>query len=221
MLAALMVWQLQRLDWKLDLIATLQERLAAEPVALPAAPDRGTMEFRSVTVEGRFTGAIGDHGFPDAAYLTTLRPHGPGYRIVQPFETVDGRTILIDRGYVPLAEKNRGGLASAPIPAADGRMILTGALRWPQEGDFFADEAAGPADNVWLTRSVDALAPLWGAEPLLVVAADPSGTGRWPLPQPVTVALKNDHLEYAITWGLLALVWAGMSAALVWRETRR
>jgi surfeit locus 1 family protein len=224
-LLGLMTWQLQRLAWKEGLIATLESRLAQPPEALPADPDPQTWEFRRVSVTGRFTGLPGAHGFADAAYLTTIRPWGAGYRVVQPFETDDGRTLLIDRGYVPVAQKNDGGRAALPTPAPEGPLTVTGALRWPQDADFFADAAAGPADNVWLTRSVTSLAPLWGAEPLLIVAETPTGapaaSGDWPVPQPVTVNLPNDHLEYAVTWGGLAAVWAVMAGLLARREMRR
>lgn len=224
-LLGLMTWQIRRLAWKEALIATLEERLAAAPVPLPAAPDPAADEFRRVALTGRFTGAVGAHGFADAAYLTTLRPHGAGYRIVQPFETVEGRLVLVDRGFAPVAAKNDGGRAALPLPAPEGEIALVGALRWPQDADWFADEGAGPADNVWLTRSLNSLAPLWGAEPVLVVAETPTATsaatGRWPIPDPVSVNLPNDHFGYAVTWGGLAAVWAAMSAALVWREMRR
>jgi surfeit locus 1 family protein len=220
-LLGLMTWQLQRLAWKEGLIATLEQRLAEPPAALPAAPDPETWEFRRVAVIGRFIETPGAHGFVDAAYLTTIRPWGAGYRIVQPFATDDGRTLLIDRGYVPVAEKNEGGRAALATPVAEGPLTVTGALRWPQDADFFAYEAAGPADNVWLTRSVASLAPLWGAEMLLIVAETSTGDGDWPVPQPVTVALPNDHLEYAVTWGGLAAVWAVMAGLLARREMRR
>ncbi|MFN3615879.1 MAG: SURF1 family protein, partial [Rubrimonas sp.] len=188
---------------------------------LPARPDPAQDEFRRVTVTGRFTGATGTHGFGDAAYLTTIRPWGAGYRVVQPFETLDGRTVLIDRGYVPLDRKNEGGHAARPTPATDGEIAVAGALRWPQDADFFADGAAGPVDNIWLTRSVERLAPLWGAEPVLIVAETSTSDDDFPVPQPVTVNLPNDHLEYAVTWGGLAAVWIAMSAVLVWRQLRR
>jgi surfeit locus 1 family protein len=220
-LLALMIWQIQRLAWKEDLIATLEARLSAPPMALPEAPDQAAQEFRRVTLRGHFSGAVGAHGFADAAYLTTERPWGPGYRVVQPFETAGGRTILVDRGFVPVAEKNVAARASRPVPAPAGDIALTGALRWPQAGDFFADASAGHADNVWLTRSVDRLAPLFGAEPVLVVAETSTAAGAWPKPLPVTIDLPNDHLGYALTWGMLAAAWAGMSALLVRRERRR
>lgn len=220
-LLALMTWQIQRLAWKQDLIATLERRLAEAPAALPADPDPASWEFRRVTVAGRFLTEPGAHGFADAAYLTTIRPWGAGYRVVQPFLTDDGRRILIDRGFVPVERKNEDGRAALPTPVVEGPLSVTGALRWPQDADFFADASAGPADNVWLTRSVASLAPLWGTEPLLIVAETPTGPDDWPVPQPVTVNLPNDHLEYAITWGSLAAIWLTMSALLARREMRR
>ena len=221
-LLSLMVWQIQRLGWKQDLIATLEARLSAPPMTLPEtfAPEE-TQEFRRVAVTGRFTGETGAHGFADAARLTTIRPWGPGYRVIQPFETVGGRLLLVDRGYVPIAEKNIEAAAARPTPAPDGRVALVAVLRWPDDDDFFADESAGRADNVWLTREVDALAPLWGAEPVLLVAESSTAVGEWPRPAPVTVDLPNDHLEYAITWGALAAIWAAMGGALIRREARR
>lgn len=220
-LLSLMVWQIQRLDWKEGLIATLEERLAAPPLALPETWRPDVQEFRRVTARGRFTGEPGTHGFRDAAHLTSLRPWGAGYRVIQPFETADGRLLLVDRGYVPLAEKNERATAVRPTPAPDGEIALEAVLRWPEGADFFADGAAGLRDNVWLTREAERLAPLWGAEPVLLVAATDTSVGDWPLPRPPIVDLPNDHLSYAVTWGGLALVWAAMAAALVRRELRR
>jgi surfeit locus 1 family protein len=220
-LLSLMVWQIQRLAWKEGLIATLEERLSAPPMALPAVFAPETQEFRRVAVSGRFTGETGTHGFTDVARLTTIRPWGPGYRVIQPFETAEGRRVLVDRGYAPIAEKNVSAAAARPTPAPEGTVDLVAALRWPDDADFFADAEAGPADNVWLTREVETLAPLWGAEPVLLVAETSTAVGAWPRPAPVTVDLPNDHLEYAVTWGSLAAIWAGMGGLLTWREARR
>ena len=220
-LLGLMTWQLQRLAWKTELIATLQTALAQPPAPLPADPAQSAHEFRRFTVTGRFTGETGAHGFTDAAYLTSRKPWGPGYRVVQPFRTDDGRLILVDRGFARLASKNAGGAASVPTPAPEGEVALTGALRWPQGSDWFADPGAGPADNVWLSRDLAALAPLWDAEPVLLVAETDTAVGDWPVPLPVSVDLPNDHLEYAITWGLLAAVWLAMGGVLARRQLRR
>ncbi|MEM6678726.1 MAG: SURF1 family protein [Pseudomonadota bacterium] len=218
-LIALCLWQVQRLEWKLGLIAELEARLSAEPVALPPAPTPDVDEFRRVRVTGRFDGALGSHGQPDAPLLTTYDKQ-PGYRILQPFTLEDGRRIMVSRGWVPLEAKNAGGRAVVEIPAPEGVVRLTGALRFPDDPQ---EPAFGEQDNVWIARDLDVMVEVFEVEPVLLVSETPTPgpETRAPLLQPLTVNLKNDHLGYAITWGMLAAVWAVMSAGLAWREGGR
>ncbi len=216
-LIGLCIWQVQRLEWKEGVIAQLEARLAADPVPLPAAFEPESQEFSRVVLSGSFDFAPGAHGFVDAPLLTSVRPHGPGYRVIQPFTLADGRRVMVDRGYVPVEEKNEGGAASRPTPAPEGPITLVGALRWPGEGDEGPD--FGASDNVWTERDLAEMAALFDAEPVLVVAETSTATGEWPLPQPIAVVdVRNNHLEYAITWGALALAWAAMTGFLAFRR---
>jgi surfeit locus 1 family protein len=215
-LAGLSAWQLQRLAWKEGLIATLEARLTAGAVALPASPAPAD-EFLRVEVTGRFPGEDGTHGHPDAPFLTT-RDREPGYRILQPFETAEGRRIMVDRGFEPAARKNEAGFAIRPTPAPAGEVTLTGALRFPEET---ADPPFGQRDNVWVARDLATMARVFGTEPLLLVSETPTDVADgWPQPMPLTVDLPNNHLNYAITWALLCLVWAVMSIVWLRRELR-
>ncbi|MEM6972412.1 MAG: SURF1 family protein [Pseudomonadota bacterium] len=216
-LIALSVWQTQRLAWKEGLIAELSARLAEAPIALPVAPDPEVFEFRRVVVTGRFTGETGEHGHVDAPLLATLEK-APGYRVIQPFEMVDGRRIMVTRGWVPLEAKNIDGRAVRPIPAPEDEVTVTGALRWPDDPQ---SPAFGARDNVWIARDLAIYADLFDVEPLLVVAetATPGPETRSPVPTPLTVNLRNNHFGYAVTWGLLAFAWIIMSA--IWAWSRR
>jgi len=99
-LISLAVWQLQRLEWKTALIAELESRASADPVALPPSPDETAHALLTI----KATGAFGD---PVLHVLTSAKPEGPGFRVIQPF-TTEGRTIMVDRGHrdrrAPLAE---------------------------------------------------------------------------------------------------------------------
>jgi len=204
-LASLGVWQLQRLEWKEALIARLESRLAADPAPLPADPDPDDDAFLRVRIEGR----LGE----GAAYrLTTRRPWGPGFQVIAPVETAEGRRVLADLGYVPEAAKGEA------LPAEGAPVSLTGALFWPEDaGD------APPPDrerNIWFARDPARMSRALGTEPLLVVA-DRHSLGERPIAEPLGADLPNNHLNYAITWFSLGAVWAIMSALWARREAAR
>lgn len=208
-LVSLGTWQLRRLAWKEGLIARIEAVIADAPVPLPAAPDPARDRYRAVTVAGHFTG-------PQTRILTSLPGHGPGYLLVAGFRADDGRTILLERGYVP---------DSAPlVPPPPGGQRVTGNLDWPD--DLTPGMAAhDAARDIWVGHDLPGLAAQLGAQPLLVIAREGGQEGAGagtiavpvPVPVPVTAALRNDHLGYALTWFGLAAVWAGMTGAWLWR----
>lgn len=207
-LVGLGVWQLQRMEWKEGIIAALEARLAAAPVPVPTDAEPRRDDFLRVRVEG----ALGED---ELRVLTSLKPHGPGYRIIAPVELADGRRILADLGYVPEA---MGEPAARPGPRPQ-RVALTGALYWPEETDGFTPEP-DLARNIWFARDLAPMAEALGTEPLLVIA-EAHDLGDWPQPRRLGINLPNDHLQYAVTWFSLALIWAVMSVLLIRREHGR
>ncbi len=201
-LVGLGLWQLQRLEWKRGVIATIEARLAEPPGAVPPAPTEAADEYRRVAASGVI-------GSGEIHVYTATPSGGVGYRVIAPFTLEDGRAILLDRGFAPIAEKD-GARPTGPAR-------VEGALLWPDDG------SGGPPDldrNVWIARDPAAMAATLGTEPVLLVverSAPPDGL----LPLPVTVDIPNRHLEYVVTWFGLAAVWAGMTAYLLWRIRHR
>lgn len=207
-LGGLGLWQVQRLHWKQALLDDIAARMAAEPTALPARPDETRDRFLQVRMDGRL--------LPEELHvLTTRRPHGPGFKVVSPFELADGRRILIDRGYVPERLKEP---SSRPF-ASPARVAISGTLFWPGETDGFTPEP-NPVRNIWFSRDIDAMARTLGTRPVLVSLSVPL-TGPWPKPFPVAHNIPNNHRAYAVTWFALAVVWAGMTAVWVRSILRR
>lgn len=204
LLVGLGVWQVQRLAWKTAILAEIDARLAAAPVAVPPAPDPARDEYLKVRAAGTVE--------PGELDVYASAPgRGVGYRAIAPFRLDDGRTILLDRGFVPIAEK----AAARPT----GPAVVEGALHWPQETDGFTS-APDRAKNVWFARDVPLMAEALGTLPVMLVVAATDEAGA-PMPMPVTVNIPNNHLEYAVTWFGLALVWAVMTGYLLWRIKRR
>lgn len=201
-LCALGVWQLQRLAWKEGILDEISLRLEEPPISLPQEVSIDRDRYRRVTLTGRIEG-------PELHVLTSLKPLGPGFRVIRPI-VADGRRLMVDLGFVPEADK------AAPRPAIDARII--GNLLWPDETDGFTPEP-NLERNIWFARETGRMAKALDAEPVLVVASDVSPDTATTL-LPVSINVKNDHLEYAITWFSLMLVWIGMTVYLVWRIKR-
>ena len=189
------VWQLHRLDWKEAILSRIEARIAAPPVALPAQPDPEADEYLPVAAEGEI-------GTPAILVQASHKLLGPGFRVIAPFVTGD-RRILVDLGFLPDADRHR------PLPARPA--TLTGNLLWPDEVDGFTP-APDAATGIWFARDVPALAATLQTDPVLMVVRTTSEVSPGVTPMPVdTAGIPNDHLQYAITWFLLAAVWAAMS----------
>jgi surfeit locus 1 family protein len=205
-LLALGVWQLSRLEVKLAQIAAIEARIAAAPVPVPPRPDPVQDRYLPVIARGTFSGE-GVH------VLSSRQGAGPGSRVIGVLETDDGRRLLVDRGFLPEARRPAADLTGGPV-------TVTGNLDWPRDADSYTPPP-DLARALWFSRAVEPIAASLGAEPVLIVARSQQGAPVPGLtPAPVGIDIRNDHLEYAVTWFLLALVWAGMSLFLIWRIRR-
>ncbi|SLN49295.1 SURF1 family protein [Pseudooctadecabacter jejudonensis] len=201
----LMVWQINRLEWKEAVIAQIEARLTADPVPLPETVDPEADNYLTVILQGTPTGE-------ELRFLDSGTPAGTGHRIISAFETREGRRIMVDQG---LLEKDDTA-AQAAAPATQ-TVTVQGNLIWP---DDVSDQA--PDGDEWYARDVPAMAAALNTDPVLVVLAAASDYDPRLTPLPVdTRTIKNDHLEYAITWGLLAIVWGAMTIFYVARGLRR
>jgi surfeit locus 1 family protein len=203
-LVALGAWQVQRLAWKGEILDRIGARLAAAPVAVPPEPSATADRYMRVRAAGELE--------PGELHVyTSAPPRGVGYRVIAPLKLADGRRILLDRGFVPIEEKD--------APRHLGPIEVEGALDWPQETDGFTSPP-DRAENIWFARDVPLMAAALGTEPVMLVTSS-SDDPDAPKPLPVSVNIPNNHLQYAVTWFGLAVAWAGMTGYMLWRIKRR
>lgn len=207
-LLGLGTWQLERKRWKEALIDTLERRLAAPPVELPPRAiwprlDPAQDEFRHVAFRAQLLpGQEALVYTSGSAFRTDVS--GPGYWVFAPASLPDGAVVVINRGFVPQGAPERAGKAQGE-PA--GSLDIVGVLRWPEARGAFTP-ADAPDRNLWFVRDprLIAAAKGWGAvAPFLVEQEAPVPPDGWPRPGPLTVTLRNEHLQYALTWYGLAL----------------
>jgi surfeit locus 1 family protein len=212
-LIALGTWQVQRKAWKEGLIASLTERLAAPPEALPAVKtwpdlDQASDEYRRVKFRAEFDNSRGALVWGAAS---AFRPDvsGPGYWVFTPAQLADGGIVIVNRGFVP---EGRQDPKLRPDGEVSGPIEIVGALRWPDRRNWYTPNDE-PAHNLWFARDPAAVAAAKGlgaVAPFYVEEESPAPPGGLPQPGRLTVNLPDNHLQYAVTWYGLALVLAGV-----------
>jgi surfeit locus 1 family protein len=205
-LAGLGLWQLGRLQWKLDLIASVQRNMTAPPLSLAQALSLGPKaQYRRVALHGRFDNVKETYlfGTDDAG--------GPVYHVIVPFRTQAG-TLLVDRGIVP---KDQLDPATRRAGTIAGETHVVGVWRTPDAPGWFTPPP-DTARRIWYAHDLAAIAKADGLSlaALVIVEADATpNPGGWPKGGQTRVTFRNEHLQYAITWFALAAVLLGVYIA--------
>ncbi|MHC5231907.1 SURF1 family protein [Brucella sp. LJL56] len=214
---ALGIWQVERLQWKLDLIERVDARVHAEPVAAPGKDDWVNVnqkddEYRHVTLTGTY---LNDK----EVLVHALTERGAGYWVLTPMRSPDGALTFINRGFVPNEMRNPSSRQETQIA---GETTVTGLMRMPEPDGFFL-RPNDSARNDWNSRDVAAFAQkenLGPVAPYFIDADAKSGSGTLPIGGLTVVKFRNSHLSYAITWFALAAMIAG-AAIFLWRHERK
>lgn len=198
------VWQWHRFGQK----KTADDELRAA-AAMPAVPvDQllgatagDEIRFRTATATGRYDGA--------QQVLVRRRQidKTPGFLVVTPLTTTDGRTLFVDRGFVP-ATGAAIETPDAPDPPA-GTVQVTVRLLPSESGGLGANLPARQIQNI----DVPELAARTGARayPAFgeLISSVPAERGLSPLPapdlsNPAGGAFVAQHLAYVVQWFLFS-----------------
>lgn len=209
-LVALGTWQLQRLAWKENLIAQREAGMEA-PALNPAEVAVPEDAYRRVALTGRF-----DHDHE--IFLTGRTQKGkPGYHVVTPLITSDGTAVFVDRGWIPLEARDPG---TRPDGQVEDTVSFTGLVRDPAGPSWFTPDN-DVAANYWFwpdLAGIAAHAEIEGeAETAWYAMAGQDAPWAMPVPHEFEIDLRNDHLQYAVTWYALAVA----LAAIGWLYRRR
>jgi cytochrome oxidase assembly protein ShyY1 len=204
-------WQLQRRGEKHALVAALTERLAAVPRSLPLPAQWGALipgrdEFRRVSLKATYVPG------PDAMVYSSgsaVREDisGPGTWAFMPARLPTGETVVINAGFVQNTMQDRSLQDRAVARLVTGEPItLTGYIRFPETAGVLTPQE-NPGKRLWFSRDHLAMARVlsWGeVAPFYIDLEAPVPATGIPKPGPLEVHLKDDHLQYAITWFALA-----------------
>lgn len=201
-LCSLGFWQLERATWKKDLIAERQRYAGLPPVTIDGR-DAQLANYSRARVIGSF--------IPNAEIHLArgdLHSGAAGYHVVVPFRLRDGSVLLVNRGFIPLAWRER-------TRHYDGKtQTIEGIVRTQTKTTFFTPRNE-PHNNFWFTIDIDAMLGHHGlADGLnfyLDEARRPSSQEGEPIGGQTPMTLRDHHVSYAITWFSLALVLLALS----------
>jgi surfeit locus 1 family protein len=152
-----------------------------------------------VRVDGRFHHA-------DERYLYAVSEGRVGWHVITPLETEAGDVVLVDRGFVPDELKDPSSRALGEV---ENVVTVTGIVRSPDTQNLFTPDNE-PEANRWFWRDLQAMArsmfPAGTIEvaPFFLEADNSPVPGGWPEGGQTRLVLPNNHLQYALTWFLMA-----------------
>ena len=199
-------WQQRRMHEKEALRVQEDAAALAPPLMLDLLPDStdwATLRYRRVSAAGSF----------DARHQVLIdnRIHDErvGYHVVTPLTLSDGRTVLVDRGWIAQ------GVSRSALPAAappDGAVTVVGRIAIPPRGylELERDTTTGPVRQN-LDPARFAAASGVAVLPIVIEESASSGAGDdlvrdWPAPD----FGIDKHRIYMMQWYAFAALAAGL-----------
>uniref|UniRef100_W5KZ50 SURF1-like protein n=1 Tax=Astyanax mexicanus TaxID=7994 RepID=W5KZ50_ASTMX len=201
-------WQVKRRQWKLKLIEDLQKLTTADRFHCPRSDpmELKDLEYRRVKVRGRF-----DHS--QELYILPRSPVDPereareagrlsssgetGANVITPFNCTDlGIKILVNRGYVPKKKISPDTRMKGQVTE---EVELVGVVRLTEQRKPFVPQNNVEA-NRWFYRDLEAMAKVTGAEEIFLDVVLESTIPGGPIGGQTRVTLRNEHMQYILTW---------------------
>lgn len=216
MLVGLGTWQLERKAWKEDLIAKIRARARQEPAPVEAV---AAQQASGEAIEYTRVRARGQLLSERSLLYYAPGPAGAGYHVYTPLLIAPSRALLVNRGYIPEAER-----AAALAPGNGTPVEVVGLARMPGSTGWFTPKN-DPARNLWFSRNLNEMAAASLGHgitvlPFFVDEAERAGPQARKPGEPAGGAtrleLPNRHLEYAVTWYGLASSLIAVYSVFAW-----
>ena len=179
--------------------------MSSEPSILPTELKKSEHNYKMVEVEGFLE--------PRTIYvLTPVKGSGAGFRVISALKLQDGSKILIDRGVIKEQDTDR-------LETLGQQNLVKGYLFWPNETDYFTPDP-NLKRNIWFSRDLEKMASFLETQKILVVATENRLDPSLKMQDP-TSDIPNNHLQYAITWFMMSILWFGMSAYFVYKMIKK
>ncbi len=192
-LCGLGTWQLQRLEWKRGILEKIEASKKTDSVfSFKDFEDEDNLYLHG-HVKGRYLN--------DKSFKIGPRTYegAPGYHVITPFALEGGGTVLVNRGWIGLNDKEGKDLK--------GARTLKGVIRRPDRGNPFTP-SNDPQNDAWYVIDSEQIAHVKALRSLpalmLYLEEDGSGERNGMVTSVLHAAPPNSHLQYALFWFSLA-----------------
>ncbi len=197
-LISLGFWQLSRLKEKKLFLASMQANLTSPAINLAEIQD--WLPYHKVKITGQFLSN-------KDIYLygrRSMSSEKDGYYLVTPFKTIEDKVILVVRGWFSNRNKN------IITQATNDRQHEIIGVTMPSEKTRIYLPANDIKNNVWLTLNLKEASKVLGLDlENFYIIAEGKDINNLDILLPLAInhlaAIRNDHLEYALTWFGLAI----------------
>lgn len=191
-------WQLAKLDEKQNLIQTIEFNIASPAISIQDL-DTNVPNYSKVKLSGTFL--LGKNTFLYGRRSAV--PEKDGYYLLSAFTAEDGKIYTVSRGWLPQSVKN-----NMDNFITDQQSETIEAIILPGEKKNFFVPVNDRKNNIWFTLDLNMAAEVIGSTVtsfyLMQIDSQSLPKGVIPLKTTHLNKVRNDHLEYAITWYSLA-----------------
>ena len=196
---SLSIWQVKRLEWKKNLISNIEKAYNSDSININVlSGDLRNFKFKNVYLEGTFINEKSMFLGP------RVNKDQVGYHLITPFLLKDGRYILTNRGWlkeiIRIREPNKEYLIKGILKESDIKNIFT-----PENN---------MEKNLWFYISTDEMSKFAGLRLEDNIFVDLIGSNpnhKLTIINSSTPKIVNNHLQYAITWAILGLLFLVMN----------
>lgn len=194
-------WQLNRLDEQRNFNSVLSTH-SSTPIqtlekTVPARWDRATNEWKRVRITGSYDSSKA------VTIINRSQDGTAGYNSAVPFTSLNNRTILVNRGFVPLVME--------PPIAPSGEIEIIGYLRASQIRSALGPIDSKEAGNTEFQRfDIPLISAHVGKaiEPMFLqlIMESPSDKSQWPAKVSLPPLDEGTHMSYALQWFFFSMV---------------
>ena len=196
---SLSIWQVKRLKWKEDLISNIEKAYNSDSININMLnDDLKNFKFKNVYLEGIFINEKSMFLGP------RVNKDQVGYHLITPFLFNDNRYILVNRGWlkkiIKIKEQKKEYLIKGILKESDIKNIFT-----PKNN---------MEENLWFyisTKQMSEFSKLKLVDNIFVDLIKSNSNDKLTIINSSIPKIVNNHLQYAITWAILGLLFLVMN----------